>query len=43
MVKAQRIDGKAVVYPHRRTSSILAVKRWSAEDERRYLAGASAE
>jgi L-iditol 2-dehydrogenase len=43
MVKAQRIDGKAVVYPHRRTSGILAVKRWSAEDERRYLAGASAE
>ncbi len=43
MVKAQRIDGKAVVYPHRRTSSILTVKSWTAEDESRYLAGAGAE
>jgi threonine dehydrogenase-like Zn-dependent dehydrogenase len=38
MVMAQAIDGKAVVYPHRRTSEILAVKSWSAQDERNYLA-----
>jgi threonine dehydrogenase-like Zn-dependent dehydrogenase len=37
MVMAQAIDGKAVVYPHRRTSEILAVKSWSAQDEREYL------
>lgn len=37
MIKAQAIDGKAVVYPHRRTGQILTVKSWSAEDERRYL------
>ncbi len=39
MVKAQRIDGKAMVYPHRRTAEILAVKSWSAEDELAYLRG----
>jgi len=37
MVKAQELDGKAVVYPHRRTSAIRAVRGWSAEDEREYL------
>ena len=37
MVKAQRIDGKAVVYPHRRSDKILAVPSWSAQDERAYL------
>jgi len=37
MVKAQQLDGKAVVYPHRRTSAIHTVKSWSAEDERRYF------
>ena len=37
MVKAQEIDGKAVVYPHRRTRQIRAVKSWSGEDERNYL------
>jgi threonine dehydrogenase-like Zn-dependent dehydrogenase len=37
MIKAQEIDGKAVVYPHRRTSRILAVKSWSAQDELEYL------
>jgi threonine dehydrogenase-like Zn-dependent dehydrogenase len=37
MIKAQTLDGKAVVYPHRRTSEILSVPRWTAEDERRYL------
>jgi threonine dehydrogenase-like Zn-dependent dehydrogenase len=39
MVKAQEIDGKAVVYPHRRTAEVLAVPSWTAEDERAYLAG----
>jgi len=39
MVKAQEIDGKAVVYPHRRSQKIVAVPSWTAEDERAYLAG----
>jgi len=39
MVKARTIDGKAVVYPHRRASAILNVSRWTAEDELAYLAG----
>jgi threonine dehydrogenase-like Zn-dependent dehydrogenase len=39
MVKAQEIDGKAVVYPHRRTDEIIAVPSWTSEDERAYLAG----
>jgi threonine dehydrogenase-like Zn-dependent dehydrogenase len=39
MVKAQEIDGKAVVYPHRRTKEIIGVPSWSAEDERAYLGG----
>ena len=38
MIKAQALDGKAVVYPHRRTPDILTTKRWTAEDERAYLA-----
>jgi len=37
MIKAQTIDGKAVVYPHRRTDHILAVKSWTAQDEQAYL------
>jgi len=39
MIKAQAIDGKAVVYPHRRTSQILKVKSWTAQDEHDYLHG----
>jgi L-iditol 2-dehydrogenase len=39
MVKAQEIDGKAVVYPHLRTDEIIAVPSWTSEDERAYLAG----
>lgn len=39
MIKAQTLDGKAVVYPHRRTGEILTVPKWTAEDERRYLEG----
>ena len=37
MTMAQEIDGKAVVYPHRRTTEIRAVKSWSTQDEREYL------
>jgi L-sorbose 1-phosphate reductase len=37
MIKAQTIDGKAVVYPHRPCSEIRAVKSWTAADERAYL------
>jgi threonine dehydrogenase-like Zn-dependent dehydrogenase len=40
MVKAKTIDGKAVVYPHRRAGSISRVPSWSAEDEQAYLGGA---
>jgi len=39
MIKAQAIDGKAVVYPHRRTNQILAVKSWTPPDEQSYLQG----
>ncbi len=38
MVAAQEIDGKAVVYPHRRSAEIRAIKSWEAEDECIYLA-----
>jgi len=37
MVKAQEIDGKAVVYPHRPSREILSLKSWSREDEQAYL------
>jgi L-sorbose 1-phosphate reductase len=37
LVKARDIDGKAVVYPHRRSDEILAVDSWTAADERAYL------
>jgi len=37
MVKAQEIDGKAIVYPHRQTEEIRVVQSWSAEDEHDYL------
>ena len=39
MIKKQAIDGKAVVYPHRRSSEIRTVKSWTAQDERGYLQG----
>ena len=39
MIKAQEIDGKAVVYPHRPSREIRAVKSWSAQDEQAYLKG----
>jgi L-iditol 2-dehydrogenase len=37
MIKAQAINGKAVVYPHRRTASILDVRSWSSQDESNFL------
>jgi hypothetical protein len=37
MIMAQEIDGKAVVYPHRRAAEIRALKSWSAQDEADYL------
>ena len=37
MIKAQAIDGKAVVYPHRPSSEIRTVKSWTAQDEQDYL------
>jgi threonine dehydrogenase-like Zn-dependent dehydrogenase len=38
LVKARALDGKAVVYPHRRSERILAVEQWTAHDEATYLA-----
>ena len=35
--KAQEIDGKAIVYPHRRTAEVLSVGTWTTEDEQAYL------
>ena len=37
MIKAQSIDGKAIVYPHRPCSEIRTVKSWTAQDEQTYL------
>jgi L-sorbose 1-phosphate reductase len=42
MIIAREIDGKAVVYPHRRSNEILAVDRWTAAQEREYLSAAVA-
>lgn len=39
MVKNQTIDGKAVVYPHRRSEEIMTVDQWTSEDEKSYLTG----
>jgi len=38
MARERRVEGKAIVYPHRRTESIVNVRRWDAEDEQHYLA-----
>jgi threonine dehydrogenase-like Zn-dependent dehydrogenase len=37
MIMAQEIDGKAMVYPHRRAAEIRVVRSWSAQDEADYL------
>lgn len=36
-VKNQELDGKAVVYPHRRSERVLEVGSWTLQDERQYL------
>ena len=36
-VERQELDGKAVVYPHRRSERVTEVESWSLEDERTYL------
>jgi L-iditol 2-dehydrogenase len=41
MIKAQALDGKAVVYPHRACSQIRAVKSWTAQDEKQWLAASA--
>ena len=41
MVQAQDIDGKAIVYPHRRTNEKLTVSAWTGGDEKEYLASGS--
>jgi hypothetical protein len=38
MARAGRVQGKAVVYPHRRAGVILTVPRWDVADEAAYLA-----
>jgi L-iditol 2-dehydrogenase len=38
MAREHRVEGKAIVYPHRRSSEILTVPRWDRVDEQRFLA-----
>jgi threonine dehydrogenase-like Zn-dependent dehydrogenase len=38
MAREGRVQGKAIVYPHRRSSAVLDVEGWTTEDEARYLA-----
>ncbi len=40
--RAQELDGKAVVYPHRRSSEVFSVDGWTAADEAAYLGGVPA-
>jgi len=40
MARTGRVQGKAIIYPHRPSDAIRDVTRWSAEDEQHYLAGA---
>ena len=40
MARDGRVQGKAIVYPHRRSEAIRNVARWSAQDEQQYLADA---
>ncbi len=39
-IRERKIDGKAIVYPHRPMTEILTVERWSAEDEAAHLGAA---
>ncbi len=36
-IRRREIDGKAVIYPHRRIAQMREVSRWTAEDEASYL------
>ena len=36
-VRHQRLEGKAVLYPHRRTGAAFEVKGWTGDDEIRHL------
>lgn len=36
-IARRELDGKAVVYPHRRTDTVRSVDRWTAADEAEYL------
>jgi threonine dehydrogenase-like Zn-dependent dehydrogenase len=38
-VRHQRLDGKAIVYPHRRMEAVRVVERWTADDEATLLQG----
>ncbi len=38
MAREGRVQGKAIVYPHRHADTIMDVPRWDAADEQRYLA-----
>ena len=38
MARDGRVQGKAIVYPHRHSEAILNVDRWTRADEQRYLA-----
>jgi hypothetical protein len=38
MAREGRVQGKAIVYPHRRIEAIRNVARWTADDDQRYLA-----
>ena len=38
MAREGRVEGKAVVYPHRRSAAIATLSRWDRADEQRYLA-----
>lgn len=38
MARQHRVEGKAIMYPHRRSPSIATVPRWDPDDEHRYLA-----
>lgn len=38
-VKDQKLDGKAVLYPHHTVQTAFDVSSWTAEDELRHLAG----
>lgn len=36
-MRDRSIDGKAVIYPHRRTDEMMFVPCWTGQDEARYL------